>query len=229
MRIFVAYGYNARDSWIEPTVASLIRAFGSEPVDGRELGGQSIPEGVRQSIRSSDALLAFFTRRDGPLPDGSWTTHQWVRDELTCALEHNKQVLEIYEDGVSRIAGLAGSDRQHLAYQENEQLECVVEIVKVLGQWHRRGTRRFQLLPHEKIRPHLSKPYFVCRYRVMEGNHELPEQVVKVQKIQGGLFIDCTGLSRESLIQVEIVTNTGLLSSDYTSVDAVSVALETIA
>lgn len=43
MRIFVAYGYNPRDNWIEPVTTPLIQAFGSEPVDGRELQGQVIP------------------------------------------------------------------------------------------------------------------------------------------------------------------------------------------
>ena len=36
MRIFVAYGYNARDAWIEDLVFDVIRAADLEPVDGKE-------------------------------------------------------------------------------------------------------------------------------------------------------------------------------------------------
>src|SRR5712691_7889521 len=182
MKVFVAYGFNARDGWIERTIPLLIEAFGSEPVDGRELEGQVITDGVRELIRNSDALIAFFTQRE-KIGEDKWSSHPWVRDELGCALENHKQVLEIYENGVTREAGMAGKDRQFLPYKEEERVDCVVNIVRVLGRWHRRGARRFQLVPDAVIRPHLSKQYFRCRYRVMEGNSEAPLMDTPVQRI----------------------------------------------
>jgi hypothetical protein len=224
MRIFVAYGFNPRDSWIEPVIEPLIEAFGSEAVHGRELAGQLITDGVRQSIRNSDALIAFFTRRDS-IGENRWSTHPWVRDELMCALENNKQVLEIYEEGVVRDAGMAGKDRQYLEYRESDRVGCVVGVVKVLGRWHRRGVRRFQLVPDSLLRPHLSKQYFRCRYRVMEGNNESPARDVPVQRIQGGLFITASDLSRDCLVQVEITTDEQVIVSDYTSIDSIAIQL----
>jgi hypothetical protein len=35
MKIFVGYGYNARDPWIEDLVFRLIKAFGDEPTHGK--------------------------------------------------------------------------------------------------------------------------------------------------------------------------------------------------
>ena len=104
-------------------------------------------------------------------------------------------------------------------------MDCVVNIVRVLGQWHRRGVRRFQLVPDSAIRPHLSRQYFRCRYRVMEGYNESPLREVGVQRIQGGLFISAPGLSRDSLVQVEIVTDTAVILSDYTPIDAIAIQL----
>src|SRR5260370_35435874 len=98
-----------------------------------------ITEAVRDSIRKSDALIAFFTRRGEPIAEGKWNTHQWVRDELMSALENDKQVLEIYEDGVTRDAGLAGRDRQYLHYGGGTREDCVVNIVKSRGTGPRRG------------------------------------------------------------------------------------------
>jgi len=223
VRVFLAYGYNARDRWIEEFVFPIIEAFGSEAVHGGDLAGQAIPEAVRALINSSDALIAFATRRD-PTGNGQFTTHRWVTDELAHAIGQGKQVIEIREQGVIDQGGVAG-DRQRLEYQEDERLSCVVEIVKTLGRWHRRSTRRFQLIPDNLIRPHLSKPYFRCRYKILEGVTESLPREVPVQRIQGGLFINASGLSPNSLVQVEVVTDARVLVSDYTSIDAITVQI----
>lgn len=41
MKIFVGYGYNARDAWIEDLVFRLIKAFADEPVHGRVTYGNN--------------------------------------------------------------------------------------------------------------------------------------------------------------------------------------------
>jgi hypothetical protein len=222
MRVFVAFGYNPRDRWIEEVMQPIIEAFGSEFVHGGGLAGQPITESVRALINSSDGLLAFATRRY-PMKDGDVDTHRWVTDELAHAIGQGKQVVEIREQGVTQD-GLAG-DRQRITYREEDRLSCVVEVIKTLGRWHRRSTRRFQLVPDSLIRPHLSKPYFRCSYRVLEGAAESATRNVPVQKIQGGLFITASGLSPNSLVQVELVTDQNVLCSDYTGIDSVTVPL----
>ncbi len=127
MKIFVAYGYNNRDAWIPDTINPLIEAFGSEPVDGRELGGELLPPAIEHSIAECDALIAFCTRRE-ERADHSWTTHQWVLGELTVAVAGNKKVLEVYENGVARNAGITGSDRQELTINESGHVDRVREI-----------------------------------------------------------------------------------------------------
>ena len=174
-------------------------------------------------INSSDALLAFATRRDAAAND-QFTTHRWVTDELAYAIGQGKQVLEVREEGVVDQGGMAG-DRQRLTYREDDRIRCLVEVIKTLGRWHRRSTRRFQLVPDDLVRPHLSKPYFRCRYRVLEGGMESDPRDVPVQRIQGGLFIAASGLSANSLLQVQVVTDQKVLCSDYTSVEAITVQI----
>jgi hypothetical protein len=223
MRIFVAYGYNSRDKWIEDSIQPVIEAFGSEFVHGADLGGQVITEGVRALIDSSDGLLAFATTRDAITRD-QFTTHRWVTDELAYAVAQAKQVVEIREDGVLDQGGIAG-DRQRITFREDDRLRCLVEVVKTLGGWHRRITRRFQLVPNDLVRPHLSKAYFRCKYRVLEGGHESLAREVPVQRIQGGLFFSASGLTATSLLQVEVVTDQKILYSDFTSVDSITVQI----
>jgi hypothetical protein len=42
LKIFVGYGYNKRDMWIEAFVLELIRAFGADPITGKEDGKTAI-------------------------------------------------------------------------------------------------------------------------------------------------------------------------------------------
>ncbi len=57
MRIFVGYGYNDRDKWVEDFVFPLIEAFGDTPVAGKEIFGQNLNDGVRGLIKECDALM----------------------------------------------------------------------------------------------------------------------------------------------------------------------------
>jgi hypothetical protein len=59
----------------------------------------------------------------------------------------------------------------------------------------------------------------------LEGLTESAPHEVPVQRIQGGLFINASGLSPNSLVQVEVVTDSGVLFSDYTSIDAITVQI----
>jgi hypothetical protein len=222
MRIFVAHGYNSRDRWVEEVFRPIIEAFGSEFVSGGDLGGQTITEGVQALINSSDALIAFATRRNATMND-QFDTHRWVTDELAHAIGQRKRVLEIREDGVVQD-GIAG-DRQRLTYNEQDKVKCIVQVIQVLGQWHRRSTRRFQLVPDDLIRPHLNKPYFRCTYKVLDGFTETASKDVPVQKITGGLFITASDLSPDSLVQVQVVTDQRVLSSEYTAINAISVKI----
>jgi hypothetical protein len=102
MRIFVAYGYNPRGAWIEEEIFPLVESFGSEVVHGKVLEGQELPDSIKHLVQSSDALIAFATKRQ-ELNTGAWITHPWVRDELNYALDHKKSALEVREEGVAEL------------------------------------------------------------------------------------------------------------------------------
>jgi len=50
MKIFVGYGYNPRDAWIEDSVFRLVKAFGDEVTSGKEIFGQRLDQGVSDQI-----------------------------------------------------------------------------------------------------------------------------------------------------------------------------------
>jgi hypothetical protein len=143
MKIFVAYGFNARDQWIPDLVFPLVRVFGAEVLTGEQAYDGTISDVVTERIKDANALLAFTTRRGNQrLPDGSYETHRWVTDELAYALALNRPAVEVREAGVSAQRGLAG-DRQPIVYEEAMRDRCLVEVAKAVGAWCRGVTLSF--------------------------------------------------------------------------------------
>ncbi len=228
MRIFLGYGYHDRDRWIEDLVAPIIEAFGAEVVDGKEIYGQDLSEGVRMKIRSCDGLIAFLTRRD-PTKDNRWTTHRWVTDELACAITSKIHVLEVLETEIDDQRGMAG-DRQYIPYDENGRERCLVELVKAIGAWCRSTTVRLKLLPEDvvrEIRPVLNDPRVKCSYRFLEGSRPSDTFDVRMLPVTGGLVIDVNDVPiGQPLIQVEVTAPGKSWTSDFQPVGLSSVHLQ---
>ena len=227
MKIFVAYGYNDRDRWVEDLVFPIIRAFGAEVVTGEDLQGEQITEGVIEKIRNSDALIAFTTRRD-QLANGQWITHRWVTDEISQAISFKLPVAEVREQGVDHQGGIAG-DRQRIEYQQSEREKCLVELVKTIGNWCRGVSMKLQLLPSEFvdcIRPFLKQPGLHCAYTLLEGSRMSEEVATKIVPIKGGLFINTKGIPSQALIQVRIEAGGMSWTSDFESVDSLNINLK---
>ena len=101
MRIFVGYGYNDRDRWIEAYVFPLLSAFGCELLHGNAVYGGTLSDEILKTIRTADAVLGFTTRRDELAP-GIYRTHDWVVHELFAAHAQDPRIpwVEVREEGV---------------------------------------------------------------------------------------------------------------------------------
>src|SRR5439155_8215073 len=118
---------------------------------------------VRNNIRSSDALIAFTTKRTA---NGmSRETHRWVIEELVLAFEHNLRVVEVREKDADQQDGMTGSF-QRIEYVEEQRDKCLVDIVRALGKWHQSGPMKIQLLPEglvtSELRPLVYKEGLNC-------------------------------------------------------------------
>jgi hypothetical protein len=228
MKIFIAYGFNARDQWIPDLVFPLVRVFGAEVLTGEQAYDGTISDVVTERIKDANALLAFTTRRGNQrLPDGSYETHRWVTDELAYALALNRPAVEVREAGVSAQRGLAG-DRQPIVYEEAMRDRCLVEVAKAVGAWCRGVTLSFQLLPREfeaEIRPLLRRPGFRCAYTLLEDGRETPEAEAKVVPQPGGLFLYAAGVPLDALIRVQVQGGGTSWISDYESLSSRSITL----
>src|SRR5438067_1371019 len=112
MRVFIGYGYNPRDKWVETYVVPMVKAFGCTVEHGKTVYGGALPDEVLRLIRGSDAMMGFTTQRDPAGTDASgqpiFTTHPWVVQELTAAISQNPPIpfVEVREERVIDPGGI---------------------------------------------------------------------------------------------------------------------------
>lgn len=226
MKIFVGYGFHPRDAWIPDLIFPLIEAFGSEAVDGGELQGQEISNGVRTQIERCSALIGFLTRRD-PMAADKWTTHTWVEHELAHAQAKELRLLEVRETGIDPQRGMFGN-RQPITYAEDQRDRCIVEVAKVLGRWHSLSTVRLKLLPKEcseELFPLHRSAELTCNYNIMvEGDVE-PPRAGRFIPLAGGLSVEAKDVPRRALIQLHIKYRDKNWISNFESTDLLDINL----
>jgi hypothetical protein len=237
MQIFVGYGYNPRDQWIETYIFPLIKALGCGAVHGKIAYGGALSNEVLRLIRDSDALLAFTTRRDPAGNDAAgqpkFSTHPWVIQELTAALAQNPPLpfVEIREDGVMDLGGMVSAlNAQHILYRETERAECMLAVAEAVAKFRNQtAVTTVRLGPKEiveQIRPLLDDPTFSCRCRMLRGRTELPVQDVPVLPVKGTMLVKLRGVQEADLVRLVISAGGRTWRSDYESVDTVDIKLE---
>lgn len=203
MRIFVGYGYNDRDRWIEDAVFSILRVLGFEILHGKDMHGEVLADGVKERIRQSDALIGFCTLRPGH-EGAAFNTHPWVRDEIVFALGLGKAILEVREEGVNNPEGIVGN-RQRVNLRPADRMACVIELAQAVSRWN---MRTLQLVaPDDDLtrRIHQSRKdaRFQVQYRTRAGGVDSAWQPTRMELVKGSFYMPAFGLSLESLIEIE--------------------------
>ncbi len=226
MRVFIGYGYNSRDAWIEKTVLPIVHAMSIETVDGKRLHGEVLQDGVKQLIDQSDALVGFCTLREGQ-ESAEFNTHPWVRDEMVYALGLKLPVLEVREKGVKNPPGLLG-DRQRIDLNQEERLACVAELVQVISVW---SMRRLLLAPTDqklarKIHKAIANNQLTVRYRTRVKGVDSKHREGRIDRVNGGLYLNALGLPGESLVEIEgrteadgVLFNSGWVAADLVRIE----------
>jgi hypothetical protein len=225
MKVFVGFGYNDRDNWIEGQVFPILRGMGFTVVDGKDMHGQILQPAVQSRIEQSDAAIGFFTVREGQ-GDADFNSHLWVRDEMVHANAKGKPIIPVKEEGARVPDGLLG-DRQYIPLRQNERLACVVELVGALG---RRNVRRLKLDPEgDDLRRSLQRwqrtPGFVIRYRTQDdAGLESPYREGRLELVNQGFYLDVSDEPMRAYIEVEgVLGGATQFGSGWVSADAVQV------
>jgi hypothetical protein len=227
MRVFVGYGYNERDQWIEEQVFPILRCVGFTVVHGKDMYGLELQPEVKRRLDQSDAAIGFFTIREGQ-GDADFTSHLWVRDEMVYAISKDKPVIPVKENGVKVPDGLLGN-RQYIPLDQADRLACVAELLEALGQ---RKMRRVRLDPSEDaLRANLWKwrnqPGFGIRYRTQDAEGlESAFRDGRLELVDQGFYLNLTEIPSRAYIEVEGMLNGEVkFGSGWVSADAVQIKI----
>jgi hypothetical protein len=232
VRIFVGYGYNERDKWIEELVFPLVVAFGCEVAHGKAVYGGALSDEVIKSIRSADAMIGFTTRRELVPPD-RYRTHPWVIQEMTAAHVQVPSIpwVEVREDGVDSPGGILDAvNAQRIDYFEADRAACLVRIAEALRRFHDLANvttiRLGPIAAADQIGALLDDPLFECSFQILRGTTLLPAERAQVLPIKGALCVKLRGVARGDLVRITISTRGRRWRSDYESVDTVDVQVK---
>ena len=232
IRVFIGYGYNARDRWVETHAIPMVKAFGCTVVHGQSAYGGVLPHEILKLIQSSDAMIGFTTRRD-PAPAGQFTTHPWVIQELTAALSQVPPLpfVEVREEGVVSPGGMIEAmNAQRIDYREAERADCLLSIALALERFATAASvTTVRLAPEamvKQIQPLLAHPTFICTCQILRRNVELPKQQIPVLPIKGALFVKLRSIEPDDLVRFAIAASGSGWLSDYESVDTVDVQMK---
>ncbi len=227
MRVFIGYGYNSRDAWIEKNVFPIIQAMNIDILDGKDLHGEVLQDGVKERIDQSDALIGFCTLRPGQ-ESADFNTHPWVRDEMVYAIGLRRPVLEVRELGVKNPEGLIGN-RQRVEFDPSDRLACVAELVQLVSTW---SMRKLLLVPADpdlarKIHKAIANNQLMVRYRTRIRGRDSKHREGRPEKVNGAVYLNAIGLPSESLVEIEGRTEAdGLLfNSGWASADLVRIEI----
>jgi hypothetical protein len=227
MRVFVGFGYNERDRWIEEQIFPVLEGMGFTIVDGKDLHGDVLQPAVQSRIEQSDAAIGFFTVRDGQ-GDADFNSHIWVRDEMVYANARGKPILPVKEQDARVPDGLLG-DRQYIPLRQNDRLACVSELVRALG---RRNMRRVRLEPEaDQLRRELYQlritQGFAIRYRTQDANGlESDYRPGRLELVDQGFYLNVADVPKRAYVEVEGLLNGAMrFSSGWVSADAVLVRI----
>jgi hypothetical protein len=230
VRVFIGYGYNDRDKWIEEYVFPLVIAFGCEVAHGKVAYGGALPDEIVKTIRSSDAMIGFTTRR-APSGEGLFQTHEWVVQELLVAHSEKLPWVEVREDGVVSPGGiLEAAGTQHIVYSEADRAGCLVKIAQALNSFRERTiVTMVRLGPAsviEQITALIQDGTFVCTCETLRGSRQTLPRRVPVFPMRGGLFVQLRGVARDEMVQISISAVGRTWRSSYEWVDTVDIQVK---
>jgi hypothetical protein len=200
-KIFLSFSFQPQDRELSGFVEQLLASHNLQVATGRRLGGEALTQAIMNRISECDGLVALLTRRD-QLAAGGWTTHPWVRDEMSYARNTSKRAIALVEEGVN--TGGAYNENEFIVFNRDHPFDAFLALSDTIGLWKREAGRtlKIRILPENVGRQVVHSANALCRYRFMNnGIFTEWKQAVQVPEI-GGAFVYINGVQDDSLIQL---------------------------
>jgi len=204
MKVFLAFAYRDTDKELAGYCDQLLASQFAQTVTGKTLGGNALTPEVQQRIESCAAVVGLLTRRDAKV-DGTFTTHQWLTEELAFARTKGKRAIAMVETGVD----LGGMYQAHefILLDRANPLPAFLKLAETVGEWKRAlgRTIKVQILPELLARKVGSGGSSIkCSHRLWSRGNTGPWTSVTPVPEGGGTFAWVEGVGDEDLIQLKI-------------------------
>jgi hypothetical protein len=198
--VFIGFSFE-QDRSLAAHVETLLDSHGIRSVTGEVLGGGALTPAVEDRIAKADAFVGLLTART-QLPNGEYTTHGWVRDELVIARLKQKPAVALVDHRVA----LNGAYQEHerIRFDTTEPLAAFLKLSLTISEWKRNSERliRVRVLPDSLSRRLRDAPG--CQFRITNEGKRGKWQHGELSLEIGGLFAFVRGAGENSLIELRI-------------------------
>ena len=205
MKVFVGFGYNKKDEWINDLVIPFIISLGCEVITGEDMQAEALDEGVIARIKEADVCIGFLTRRT-KIDKENYTTHRWVVEEIGIAISNKKPTFEIRQKGVDPQNGIAGKFQR---FEFDDKAILLLEISKfILKEKEKLTYITFMLLPQDfinEMKSHISSGDATCTYRFLYKAKYYEALETTVESFEGGYGVIIKEIpNEEALLEITI-------------------------
>lgn len=204
--VFLSYHYDDPNTRIARQIEDLLESHNLRATTGDVLGGGVLTDEIKRQIDEADALVALLTRNQ-QLANGSWTTHEYVKNEAQHARDAKKPTIAVVEEGVD-VTGLY-KENEFIPYAPTDALRAFLRLSRTISSWKNRAGRTIkpQLLP-EAIATEIWKNKSVgieWQYRLSSGIRDGEWQKAYPRKEPFGLFLFVQVPDDTMSIEVKVV------------------------
>ena len=210
-KIFLSYHFDPLIVPLASNVKRLIISHDLIAVDGERLAGQQLTEGVRNTIKSCDAMIILLTQRE----EGK--SNDWVKHERTTAYNFNIPFIAVVEHGVVNNGPFEAFE--YINYNSEDFLEPILKLSETIFKWKLEIGNMIEayLEPDEiaeKVRENIDRDE-VVRYRFFDERVQWSDWKRPIIKpTAGGISLYLNGVGKNSEIQVQVRTNDRSWNSD---------------
>lgn len=206
MNAFLAFAFRDEDKDLVGHVERLLASHHTFAVTGEGLGGEQLTPAVRQLIDETEALIGLLTRRDEKKVGGTYTTHQWVLDEIGYARARGKRAIALVEDGVD-VGGMY-QPNEYIPLDRGQMHTALLRLSETIGLWrHEIGrTVKVQLLP-EDLALQIGGHGNGVECRLWRGSRQTGWMALNPVPEGGGTFVYISGVQDDHLIQIRFTNN----------------------
>ena len=208
-KIFLSYHFDDEITPVVNSIRKLIKTHSLEIVDGTRLGGQTLIDGIKKKIASSDAAIILLTKRD------AGESSDWVKHERSTAQTLGKRFLAITEKGLQQSAPFTGFEYKE--YDPNDLAKTLLDISEAIFGWKLDlGERIVAHLEPEEIVNIVRENYEkkgVVQYRLLNKGDFGEWKNAKVVPKPGGVSLFLNGVSKDAELQIRITANNSIKES----------------